>query len=123
MVIDPNIGTVVQGAGNQSLFDRFFARVNNLTNSIDEHGAMTMLASMFQDGYIRYISSNNLGAKYAYTMPDSVFGGLQGDELTLFRARMSVARYFGNGMVTPIVEIAMQRVKDGTFVTDIADMM
>jgi len=36
---------------------------------------------------------------------------------------MSVARYFGNGMVTPIVEIAMQRVKDGTFVTDIADMM
>ncbi len=123
IVIDPNIGTVVQGAGNQSLFDRFFARVNTLTNTIDEHGGMTMLASMFQDGYVRYISSNNLGAKYAYTMPDSVFGGLQGDELTLFRARMSVARYFGNGMVTPIVEIAMQRVKDGTFVTDIADMM
>lgn len=123
MVIDPNIWTVVQGAGNQSLFDRFFARVNNVTNMIEEHGAMTMLASLYQDGYIRYVSSNNLWAKYAFTMPDATFGGLQGDQLTITRARMAVARYFGNGMLDPIVNIAMQRVKDGTFVTDIADIL
>ncbi len=123
MVIDPNIGTVVQGAGNQSLFDRFFARVNNVTNTIDAHGAMTMLVSLYQSGYLRYVMSNNLGAKYAFLLPDSAYGGLSGDQLTLFRARMSIARYFGQGMLQPIIDIAMQRVKDGTFVTDIADMM
>lgn len=56
-------------------------------------------------------------------MPDATFGGLQGDQLTITRARMAVARYFGNGMLDPIVNIAMQRVKDGTFVTDIADIL
>lgn len=127
LVIDPNIGTVVQGAGNQSLFDRFFGRIDTTNNTIVEDGAITMLAKLYQAGYVRYISSNNLWAKYAFIMPDSVLWW-SGDTLTLMRSRMSVARFFGgrdpnNALVSAVTELAEQRVKDGTFITDIADVL
>ena len=76
------------------MFDRFFARVDTTTDTLVEDGVMTMLAKLYKAGYIRYISSNNLGAKYAFTMPDSAFTSLSGDALDLARARMSVARFF-----------------------------
>jgi hypothetical protein len=60
LVVDPNIGTVVQGEGNRELFDRFFARVDNSTNEIYEDGVFTMLAKLASAGYIEYFSSNNL---------------------------------------------------------------
>ncbi|USN54729.1 MAG: hypothetical protein H6765_09660 [Candidatus Peribacteria bacterium] len=60
IVIDPNIGTVVQGAGNQTLFDRFFAKVDNTNDTILDHGVFTMLAKLYDDGYLKYVSSNNL---------------------------------------------------------------
>jgi hypothetical protein len=31
LVIDPNIGTVVMGEGNESLFNRFFAKKDPVT--------------------------------------------------------------------------------------------
>lgn len=49
MAIDLNIGTVVQGEGNRSLFDRFFAKVNTTTNTIEEDGAISMLIALSQE--------------------------------------------------------------------------
>ena len=68
LVIDPNIGTVVMGAGNQSLFDRFFAKINPSSGRIEEKWAITMLVDMVQAWYAELFYSNNLGAKYAYEL-------------------------------------------------------
>lgn len=85
---------------------------------------MSMLAALAQKGYIRYVSSNNIGAKYALTMPDSVFAGLSGDALTVMRAKMMVVRFFQEPqLMSNIVTLADQRVKDGMFFEDIADIM
>ncbi len=58
------------GDGNASLFDRFFAKVDTVSNTILEDGTMTMLVKMVEDGYLKLISTNNVGAKYAYTLSD-----------------------------------------------------
>jgi hypothetical protein len=125
VAIDLNIGTVVQWEWNRSLFDRFFARVNTVTNSIEEEGVISMLISLNQQWYIKYLSSNNIWAKYAFTMWDTLFNGLEGEQLRLFKSRMAVARYFRNDvqLMDSLVQIAQQRVQDATFVTDIADML
>lgn len=125
MAIDLNIGTVVQWEGNRTLFDRFFARVNTTTNTIEEEWAISMLIGLSQEWYVKYLSSNNIGAKYAFTIPDSSFEWITGDQLRLLKARMSVARYFSNDqqLLSSIAQIAEQRVLDGNFVTDIADMI
>ena len=123
IVIDPNIGTVVQWAGNQSLFDRFFARVDTTKWVIVEDGVMTMLARMVESGYMRYYNSNNLWAKYAYMLPDTSFGSLGTDSRILERARLSTPRFFGETALSNIIQIAEQRVLDGSFVEDIADMV
>lgn len=124
MALDPNIGTVVQGEGNRSLFNRFFGQVTP-NGTIEEDGTFTMLAKLFQGGYIKYVSSNNIGAKYAFTMPDSVFAGISWDQLTVFRARMAVARFFSNApeLTQTIVQLAQQRMRDGMFITDLADIL
>lgn len=124
LAIDPNIWTVVQGDGNKWLFERFFARLNPTSGVIEQHGTMSMLAALAQKWYIRYVSSNNIGAKYALTMPDSVFAGLSGDALTVMRAKMMVVRFFQEPqLMSNIVTLADQRVKDGMFFEDIADIM
>jgi hypothetical protein len=105
------------------LFDRFFARVDVSGSKIVEQGTMTMLVELYRAGHIRYVSSNNLGAKYAFILPDATFNGMQGDALTLMRARMALSRFFNNGSITnSIIEVAKQRVLDGMFVTDLADL-
>lgn len=126
IVIDPNIGTVVQGAGNNSLFDRFFGKIDTVNNKIIDDGAFTMLAKLAQKGLVRHVTSNNIGAKYAFSMPDSAFIWLGGDDLALFRARMAVMRFFGGAqspMFSATVDLAAQRVKDGSFVNDLAEIM
>lgn len=126
IVIDPNIGTVVQGGGNQTLFDRFFARLSPTDGSLVEHGALSMLVRLQQEGYIRYVSSNNLGAKYAFLMPDSVFGPTeQKDQITLAKARMAAARFRwqNNTYINLAVTIAEQRMKTGEFIDDLADLI
>lgn len=125
LAIDPNIGTVVQGDGNKSLFERFFWRLNPVTQVIEQHGTFTMLSALFRAGHLRYVSSNNLGAKYAFLLPDSVFGTLSDEQITVTRAKMAIARFFPQEqqLVSSILSIADQRVKDGSFVDDIADVM
>ena len=122
IVIDPNIGTVVQWAWNQSLFDRFFARVDASKGEIVEDGVMTMLAKMVEAWHLTYYSSNNLGSKYAYMLPNSSFWSIDVGRRILERARLSVPRFFWSSALDNIVQIAQQRVEDGSFVEDLADM-
>ena len=124
IVIDPNIGTVVQWSANQSLFHRLFARVDDTTNTIIEDGSMTMLTRLFDAGQLRFVSSNNLPAKYAFTVPAQAFSGVAWDDLALFRAKMALWRYFNDpGILNVAMQIAQQRVVDGWFITDIADLL
>jgi len=55
------------------LFDRFFARLNPTDGTLLEHGAISMLVKLQQEGYVKYVSSNNLGAKYAFLLSDQSF--------------------------------------------------
>jgi hypothetical protein len=69
LVIDPNIGTVGRvGAGNESLFHRFFAKLDSTESKVQTHGALTMLARFAQDGYLKLFFTNNIGAKYAFSL-------------------------------------------------------
>jgi hypothetical protein len=43
---------------------------------------------------LRYVSSNNLGAKYAFILPDSQFGNGTPDQITVAKARMAIARFW-----------------------------
>ena len=60
LVIDPNIGTVVMGGGNSTLFDRFLAKIDKVNGTIVKHGTMTMLAKMVQDGYLKLTENDRL---------------------------------------------------------------
>jgi uncharacterized protein YxeA len=71
LVIDPNIGTVVMGEGNESLFNRFFAKKDPVTGKIQEDGAISSLVKLRKAGYINLFSTNNLGAKYAFILDDA----------------------------------------------------
>ena len=59
-VIDPNIGTVVMGDGNEALFWRFFAKQSPVDGSIEQHGAISMLVKLRRDGYIDLSYTSNL---------------------------------------------------------------
>jgi hypothetical protein len=70
------------------------------------------------------VSSNNLGAKYGLIMPDSAFSGLTGDAIIVMRAKMMIARFFQEQtLLANIISLADQRVKDGSFFEDIADII
>jgi len=128
LVIDPNIGTVVMGEGNESLFNRFFAKKDPVTGKIEEDGAISMLVKLRDAEYIHLFGSNNLGAKYAFTLPDSAFhakfGELSYDELVFLRAKLAIARFFSDAqeLVNFIAEVFTQRVSDGQAIGDIADV-
>jgi len=128
LVIDPNIGTVVMGEWNESLFNRFFAKKDPVTGKIQDDGAISMLAKLRDAGYISLFWSNNLGAKYAFTISDEAikakFGAMSYDEMIFFRAKLSIARFFSDAqeLVNFIGETFTQRVKDGKAIGDIADV-
>lgn len=48
LVIDPNIGTVVMGDGNESLFNRFFAKRNAVSGKIEDDGAISNLVKLWK---------------------------------------------------------------------------
>lgn len=121
-VIDQNIATVVQWDANKALFDRFFAKLGADASTINEYGAMTMIAKMTQMWFIKLLSTNNIGTKYALSLPDESFSGLSGDQLTILRAKMMAPRFFGEAAIKPIFQIADLRVKNGSFISDFADI-
>jgi len=119
IVIDPNILSVVMGEGNESLMHRFFARRSAVDGSIEEDGEMTMLVKMRYDDYLRFFNSNNLGAKYAFTLDDATlvnaFGEMSRDELVYLRAKLAVARFFPDAqqLIGFIGDLFAQRIITG----------
>lgn len=129
LVIDPNIGTVGRtGEGNESLFHRFFARLTADEKQIETHGAITMLVKMAQEGYLRLIYTNNIGAKYAFELTDkeliAAFGEKSQDELLLLRAKMAVAKFFHEdlNLLNTMFQIFQQRIANGKGISDLANI-
>lgn len=128
LVIDPNIWTVVMGEGNESLFNRFFAKRDPVTGKIIEDGAISNLVKLQKAGYIKLFSTNNLWAKYAFSLDDETlkakFGISTADELVFLRAKLSIARFFPDAqqLLTFIGETFANRVSDGKAIGDIADV-
>jgi hypothetical protein len=128
LIIDPNIGTVVMGEGNESLFDRFFAKKDPVTGKIQEDGAISSLVKLRNAGYINLFGTNNLGAKYAFMLDDASFvarfGTMTEDELVFLRAKLAISRFFSDSqeLLNFIGEVFTQRVSDGSAIGDIADV-
>ena len=128
LVIDPNIGTVVMGEGNESLFNRFFAKRDPVTGKIQEDGAISSLVKLRKAGYINLFSTNNLGAKYAFSLDDATleakFGSMSADDLVFLRAKLSIARFFPDAqqLLNFIGETFTSRIPNGQVIGDIADV-
>ena len=130
LVIDPNIGTVGRvGEGNESLFHRFFARLTADEKQIETHGAITMLVKMAQEGYLKLIYTNNIGAKYAFELSDkeliATFGEKSKEELLLLRSKMAVAKFFHTDLelLNSIFQIFQQRISNGKGISDLANIL
>lgn len=130
LVIDPNIGTVGRaGEGNESLFYRFFARLSADEKSIQTHGALTMLMKMAQEGYIKLIYTNNLGAKYAFELSDeelkTIFGVESKEDILLLRSKMAVAKFFyqDQTFIEKLFTLFQTRMLSGEGIGDIANIM
>lgn len=128
LVIDPNIATVVMWEWNESLFHRFFAKIDPVSGKVLEKGSMTMLAQLLDEWYANLFYSNNLWAKYWFGMSDeeliSVIGEKTKDELIYFRAQLAAARFMtnSNDLVNTIAQILNYRVGNGKAIWDIADV-
>ncbi len=129
LVVDPNIGTVGMGEGNESLFQRFFAKLDPVSGKIEKQGAISMLIKMKDDGFLKLLNTNNLWAKYAFTLDDATLSaGLKitnPDDLLLAKAKLSVARYFpdANSYIQFIAETLVTRIQNGLAMWDIADVL
>lgn len=142
LVIDPNIWSVVMWGWNASLFDRFVAKIDSKTNKILTHGTMTMLAKMIEDKYLKLVMTNNMWAKYAYTLTDKeVQDSIQAlwDETTktylmnaflneplLFRSKLAVPRFFGEESQYYFIliwSIFQQRLSQNIGIDDLANIL
>lgn len=88
-----------------------------------------MLVKLWKAGYINLFNSNNLGAKYAFSLSDEAigagFGGnLSADELVFVRAKLSIARFFPDAqqLIGFIANEFIKRVTDGQALWDISDV-
>lgn len=129
LVIDPNIWTVVMGEGNESLFNRFFAKLDPVKGTIQEDGAISSLVRLQQAGYINLFSTNNLGAKYAFTLDDAdliaKFWPMSEDKLLLLRSKLAIARFFqaeAQELLNFIGEVFASRIGNGKVIGDMADV-
>lgn len=128
LVIDPNIGTVGMGEGNESLFQRFFAKLSSVSGKIEKQGAITMLVKMHDDGFLKLLSTNNLWAKYAFTLNNDVIQNklwVGAEDIILAKAKLSVARYFSDAdkYIQFIAETLSSRMANGLAIWDIADVL
>lgn len=128
-VIDPNILTVVMWEWNDSLFNRFFAKVDPVNGTIQDHGALSMMTKMVKDGYMKLLYSNNIWAKYAYSLDDEAlkqtFGQMTDDQILFLRTKLAVARFFpdANQLIQFIADTFSQRVINWEAIWDISDIM
>ena len=131
LIIDPNIWTVSMWEWNETLFYRFFAKLSADGSKIEKDGTITTLIRLAQNWYLKLLSTNNLWAKYAFTVDDNTirtyfWESLTDEELILARWRMAVLQYFGNAdsILSSIANIFISRVMSDTktWVEDIANI-
>lgn len=128
LVIDPNIATVVMWEGNESLFHRFFAKIDPVNGKVVEKGSMVMLAQLIDEWYAKLFYSNNLWAKYWFGLSDEELTAIawqkSKDEMRYFRAQLAAARFMtdSNELVNTIAQILNSRISNGKAISDIADV-
>ncbi len=127
LIIDPNIATIVMGGGNNSLLERFFAKLDP-SGRIVTDGTFSTIGKLINKGYIKLFNSNNLGAKYGFGLSSdylkSKFGITNDDDLALLRARLATVRFRGNQeqMIQALSQMFTERVANGEALSDIADI-
>lgn len=78
-----------------------------------------MLIKMAQEGYLKLIYTNNIGAKYAFELPDedlsTTFGLQSKEDLLLLRAKMAVAKFFYQevDLLNGMFQLFQQRIANG----------
>jgi len=131
LIIDPNIWTVTMWEWNETLFYRFFAKLNSNKSKIEKDGTITTLIRLAQNGYLKLLSTNNVWAKYAFTLDDNIirsyfWENLSDEELILTRSKMAVLQYFddANDIFWKIANIFISRILSDTtsWVEDIANI-
>ena len=131
LIIDPNIWTVTMWEWNETLFYRFFAKLNGDGTNIEKDGTITTLIRLAKEGYLKLLSTNNLWSKYAFTIDDSTirsyFGeNLTDDELILTRSKMAVLQYFNdaNSIFWSIAGMFISRIMNDpkAWIGDIANI-
>lgn len=131
LIVDPNIGTVTMWEGNESLFYRFFGKLNSDKSEIEIDGTITTLIRLAQSWYLQLLSTNNIWSKYAFVVDDETIRNYFGEDLTeegliLTRAKMAVMQYFddADSIFWSVANIFMTRIVYDTqaWVEDIADI-
>ena len=86
------------GEWNESVFQRFFAKVNALDGSIEVDWILTELVRLYKRWYLKLFGTNNLGVYYSFTLTDeelkTFLGNLSDEDLILKRAKYMGIRYF-----------------------------
>ena len=117
LIIDPNIWTVTMWEWNETLFYRFFAKLNWDQSEIEMDWTITTLVKLYEAGYLKLLSTNNLWAKYAFVVSDDIirqhfWEDLTDEDITLIRAKMSVLKYFNdaNYLFSNVVNMFISRL-------------
>ena len=117
LIIDPNIWTVTMWEWNETLFYRFFGKLSEDESKIEMDWTITTLVKLYEAGYLKLLSTNNLWAKYAFTVKDDIirqhfWEDLTNEEITLIRAKMSVLKYFddANYLFSNVVNMFVSRL-------------
>ncbi len=129
LVIDPNIASVVMGEWNIKLRDRMFAKIDPETGKIIQQWAISMLAKLVSAWRIELFNSNNIAAKYAFTLSDAEMSaafGVSGDDIVLTRTKVATARFRwdeGNALLQKVLQIFVQRMSWTYGMGDLADIV
>lgn len=117
LIIDPNIWTVTMWEWNETLFYRFFGKLNQDKSKIEMDWTIITLVRLARAGYIKLLSTNNIWSKYALVVDDEMvrqyFGqNLTDEDLILVRAKMAVLQYFwdANYIFERILNMFMTRI-------------
>ena len=131
LIVDPNIWTVSMWEGNETLFYRFFGKLNADKKKMEIDGTITTLIRLYKQWYLKLLSTNNLWSKYAFTLSDDVIKNyfwedLDDEEIILTRWKMAVLKYFddANEIFGHIADMFISRIMNDPkwWVEDIADI-
>ncbi len=128
-IVDPNIWTVTMWEWNERLFYRFFWKLNAEWNKSEIDWTIITLVRLYKAGYLKLFSTNNLWAKYAFTLDDQIFKSLfwemNDEELIITRAKMAVLQYFNDSNIFySVANIFISRILNDTkaWIEDIANI-